>query len=377
MLLQIAEARRMHGTSERDGTVHQVWRQGKEQKVRLNIGKRPDGSPWLSPWIKVEDHHGSLREQQKFHKGQNVKMTTPGADFSQAKVTASGENQAHPEPQHATDYHETSQYASARKRIGPDFEERWMASGGKVSGQDPDKVSTVLERWGAKPQDQEDKNQPWDGPDPDEASPKKRILKWVGDPGNTPNLTGDAIVKQFDKDTKIELTTGSILKKVQSSDGGQMSSPDAGDGTAMQTSTDHIVDGVIGRIIHNTSVGKTTSTVHKNGDITHIIQDISGNITQITQQMNQIIHQVKSGGQSSYILHQAEQIMHQVGQSTLQITSGAININSPSLNLNTSSVTTPSSINIPQVNSSGDAPAVNFLWDISAWFKAELKKMMP
>jgi hypothetical protein len=385
MLLQIAEARRMHGTSERDGTIHEVWRQGNEQKVRLNIGQRPDGSPWLSPWLKVEDHHGSLREQQKFHKGQNVKMTMAGADFSQAKVTPSGENNAHPEPQHANDYHETSQYASMRVRTGPDFEERWLDSGGQVQGgssggqssqqdKDPDKLSTVLTRWGAKPQDQDDKMQPWEGPDPNQSDPKKRHLKWAGEKGNTPTQNGDAIVTQFDKNVKTETTKSTILHKVQSDDGQQMPIPDTGDGTAQRTTSDNMQDADVLRKILDQASGKTTSTHHKNGDITHIVQDAMGNVSRITQQMNQIIHQMQGAdGSFSTILQQGQKIFHQVtdssGTSMLQITGSAITMVSKSINMNTESFSAPSLPPLqPAVSPSGDAPLIVIpqQWSIAA-----------
>jgi hypothetical protein len=380
MLLQIAEARRMHGTSERDGSVHQVWRKGGEQKIRINMGKRPDGSPWLSPWIKTEDHHGSGRKQHKYHKGQNVKLSAAGADFSHAKVTPAGENNAHPEPQHATDYHDTEQFAAKRTRVGPDFEERWMASGGQVQGQDPDKIATVLKRWGAKPDNQNDKGEAWDGPDPNQADPKKRDLNWVGKPGNAPVQNGDHITTQFDKDAKTEHTSGSILKKVQSSDGGQMSTPDTGDGTASRISTDQVQDGNILRKVKDLITGKITSTVHMNGDITHEIQDAQGNLTRITQQLNQMIHQTQSSnGDFSTILHQAGKIFHQVtsgGQtSTLSITGSNIDLNSQSVNVNSNSFSTPTSAPAePTVSSSGDAPLVVIptLWSIEAGLKASM-----
>jgi hypothetical protein len=373
MLMQISEARRMHGTSERDGTVYQVWRQDKEQKVRLTIGTRPDGSPWLSPWLKIEDHHGPARHQHKFFKGQNVKLTTQGADFSQAKITPAGENNANPEPQHATDYHETSQYASSRTRLGPDFEERWLASGAQVSGQDPDKISQALVRWGAKPQAQNDNNEPWDGPDPSQANPQKRHLKWVGSPGNTPQQNGDAITTQFDQNVKTETTATGILHKVQSG-GSAMPIPDTGDGTAQRTTTDNMQDSNILRKIHDLVNQLTTSSQHTSGQVTHIIMDQAGNIATKVLQKNQIIHQLQdANGNFSSILQQAEQVMHQVtgsgGTSTLQITGSAINLNSKSVQINTDTFSTPTTApSIPVVNSSGNAPLVVIptQWSIEA-----------
>lgn len=371
MLLQIAEARRMHGTSERDGTVHQVWRQGKEQKVRLNIGTRPDGSPWLSPWIKIEDHHGPSRKQHKFHKGQNVKMTTPGADFSQAKVTPSGENNAHPEPEHADDIHNTEQYAASRVRTGPDFEERWLASGGQVTGTDPDQVSVVLKRWGAKPQNDNDKGQPWDGPDPNQASPQKRDLKWAGEPGNTPTQNGDAITTQFDQNVKTETTGTGILHKVQSG-GTKMTIPDSGDGSASKTTIDNMKDGNILRKINDLMNQLQTITEHTSGQIAHTIMDQSGAMVTKVMQKNQIIHQIQdSGGNISTILQQAGMQLLQVGSSSIQITDGQININSQSISMNGGDgMSSSSAPSIPSVDSTGNAPLITFAmnWSINSVF---------
>lgn len=391
MLMQIAEARRMHGTSERDGSVHEVYRKDGEQKIRINVGKRPDGSPWLTPWIKIEDHHGALREQHKFHKGQNVKLTAAGADFSQAKVTPAGENKAHPEPDHADDVNQTSQYGKHRSRIGPDFHEHWLAGDsqnmaavpGGTSSQskqvDPDKESVVLNRVGAKPQQQQDKGQPWEGPDPNGGSAKKQRLTWAGTKGNTPTVNGDVIVTQFDKHTKTEHGAGNILNKIQSADGAAMTSPDAGDGSAQKITTDLMQSGIVTRKIHDTVAGKVTSTVHSNGDVTHLIEDLMGNKSKITQQMNQTIHQHQTaGGDFSFILQQSGKIFHQVtsgGQtSTLQISGGAVDINSQSVNINGNSFTTSSTPPAtPVANSSGDAPlfVIPELWSIEAGFVIE------
>lgn len=336
ILYQIAEARRIHGTNERDGTIHQVWRQNGEQKVRVNIGQRPDGSPWLTPWIKLEDHHGSARQQRKYHKGQNVKVSTVGADFSKATVTPHGENTNHPEPKNATDNHESYQFGQRFERSGPDFSERWMADSHALSGStaDPDQVAKVLQRWGAKPQQQQDQNSPWDGPDPNQGSPQKRILSWVGDPGEVPKQNGDAITWQFDKDAKTELTNHNVLRKVQSPDGPPMQSPDAGDGGAQQVSIDHLGNGTLLHQIKTAFGQIITTALHQNGDITHTIQDAQGNTSRITQQANQVIHQLQGANGFSMIIQSAEQIMHQVGNSILQITQGGINIQTPNLNLN-------------------------------------------
>lgn len=237
VLLQLAEARRMHGVNERDGTIDSVWRQDGEQKVRVNIGIRPDGSPWLTPWLKVEDHHGTTRRQRKWHKGMNVKVSTVGADLSQATVTPHGENQGHPEPDHADDYNETEQYARHRSRLGPDFAEHWLANQdqnytqsnstaetsdqgsqdqGQSQAQDPDQLAVVLVRLGQKPQSQQSQSQAWDGPAPSGGSPQKRYMVWAGSAGNVPQQLVDSILHQFNDKTLSRLEDGIITHQVGS-----------------------------------------------------------------------------------------------------------------------------------------------------------------
>lgn len=403
MLLQLAEARRMHGSQDREGTIWQVWRQNKEQKVRVVIGIRPDGSEMLSPWLKVDSHHGTSRTQKKFHKGQNVKLTSVGADFRQAMVSAHGENKDHPEPDHADDIHETSQHGTVRHRTGPDFHESWLSKpGGGFGGgggtgnfnsrlgalpggdlgaagaigtfSDPDKDSHALARMGAAPQKQPDKNEPWDGPSPNGGDPKQQHLHWAGTPGNTPMVKGGSIVSQFDKDAKSEVTMGAVLRKVQSSNGLAMSSPDEGDGSATRTSTDKTTDGKHERQVKDNASGKTSSTVHSNGDISHIVQDLAGNISRITQQMKQTITQMKGAdGSASTLLMQATKMFMQVTQggksSSISITGGAISLNSAAVNVNTDGPSSPASpLTIPSVNANGDAPliAIPTLWQAAA-----------
>lgn len=390
LLLQIAEARRMHGISERDGTIHEVYRKDGEQKVRVNMGMRPDGSPWLSPWLKVEDHHGSARHQKKWHKGMNVKVSTVGADMLKATVKPHGENKDHPEPDHADDKHETEQYDKQRSRRGPDFEERWLAdtsSLGLASGvvgqgqsstnseqKDPDKVSVVLSRWGAKPQDDQDKLQPWEGPPPTGGSAQKRHLTWAGTAGNTPTQNGDAVVNQFDKNVKTEHTADHVLQKVQSNDGQAMPIPDTKDaGSAIQVTINHMVDGVVTHLIHNTALNKVMSAIHTNGSITHTVQDADGNVSTIVQQAQQMIHQIKGQDGFSVITQGSGQIMHQVGSSVLQILNSEINLSASEVNVNgvaISGYTQPPVT--PDAFNGNDPDLLGTLWPIGATLVASV-----
>jgi hypothetical protein len=169
VLHKLAKAAIDNGVSDRMGTVDQVWSQNGEQKVRVNMGIRPDGTPWLSPWLHTEDHRGSHRHEEKYRKGMTVKLSAVGGDFRQATVSPHAENQAHPRPDHADEAHHTYQNDTLRERHGQDFQELWLAkqsedpqNGSKLN--DPDADSAVLVRMGAKPQQQNDTGQPGDGP---------------------------------------------------------------------------------------------------------------------------------------------------------------------------------------------------------------------
>lgn len=375
ILFQLAEARRMHGVSERDGTIDSVFRQNGEQKVRVNIGMRPDGSPWLTPWLKVEDHHGAARHQHKWHKGQNVKVSTVGADLSKATVKPHGENINHKEPDHADDINETSQYAAHRTRTGPDFAEHWLAGVGateqttqSTNSKDPDKVSVVLTRWGAKPPAQPDKLQPWEGPPPTGGDAQKRHMTWAGTAGNTPTQSGDAIVTQFDKNVKTEHTEDHVMQKVQSGGIGQMPIPDSLNASGgVKVTISHLMDGVLTHIVHDTGLNKIVSAIHTDGSITHTVTDAMGNTSTILQQAQQMIHQVQGQDEFSVITQGSGQIMHQVGNSLLQILKSEINISSGNVNVNGQAIQGFSQPPVSPGTTNGDSvPVIGTLWSIEA-----------
>lgn len=380
ILLQLSQARRRQGVSERDGTIHQVWRQNGEQKVRVNIGMRPDGSPWLTPWLKVEDHHGSHRIQRKFHQGMNVKVSTVGGDMRNATVTPHGENVGHPEPDHADDYNETRQYARHRTRIGPDFSEYWLANQDQqyqqellnmagvetsdlgsqdqaASGnQDPDQQGVVLVRTGQKPQQQQSQNGPWSGPPPNGGNPQKRHLIYAGQAGNAPNQSGDAVASVFDTKTKSERTEDHILHVVQSGDGQKFTVPGMPSGINQITS-DFMSDGSIVHTIQSNLFGTITTAIHQNGFITHKIQDMMGNISTFTQQARQMMHMVQGNDGFSLIAQDGKQIMGQVGNTAIQLLQEMMNLNANQININSMGISTFSSPPImPGVNAAGYAP---------------------
>lgn len=97
MLFQMAELRRQAAHSDRVGSVHEI--QG--NKMRVKLGKKKDGTDWLSPWIHTTDHRGGERQKEVYAVGQNVRVAATGADFRQATVSPYAPSQKHPQPDHA------------------------------------------------------------------------------------------------------------------------------------------------------------------------------------------------------------------------------------------------------------------------------------
>jgi hypothetical protein len=97
LLFQVAEHRRQTAHSDRVGTVTEV--QGNKMKVQIGIKK--DGTPWLSPWIHTTDHRGGERQKEVYAVGQNVRVSATGADFRQATISPYAPNKQHAQPDHA------------------------------------------------------------------------------------------------------------------------------------------------------------------------------------------------------------------------------------------------------------------------------------
>lgn len=231
-LFELAEQRRQNGISDRMGTIHQVWTQNGEQKVRVNMGLRQDGTPWLSPWLHTEDHRGAHRHEEKYHKGMNVKLSAVGGDFRQATVSPHGENQAHQRPNHATDTEMAEQYDTLREGHGHDFHEHWLAPQSteaaaqgqqaptQMTEEKKDDVSKaiVLIRIGARPQNEQQQQGAWDGPPTTGGKPKSKLLVWVKGKGQkAPPDIADEIHIQFADKTHTVLTDGQIIHRVGTS----------------------------------------------------------------------------------------------------------------------------------------------------------------
>lgn len=170
MIHQLAEASRKSSMSERVGTVHEVWRKDGIQKIRVQIGLTPDGEPWLTPWMHTEDHRGPHREQEKYHKGQTVKVNAINGDFRQATAGPYHENDKHKEPAHANDDDHTYQYGASRGTQGKDWSEQWLAKAN--DDKDSDKA-LVRVRMGKKPEQKQSQNDGrGEGPKDDEPKPE-------------------------------------------------------------------------------------------------------------------------------------------------------------------------------------------------------------
>jgi phage baseplate assembly protein gpV len=110
VLFQIAEAHRIAASSDRDGYVHEI----QKDKMRICMGIRPDGSPWLSPWVSTSDHRGGSRERDMYKVGQNVRMSSPGGDHRQAIVSPGSESTSFPAPDVADQYLDSNQQPYAK-----------------------------------------------------------------------------------------------------------------------------------------------------------------------------------------------------------------------------------------------------------------------
>lgn len=183
----MAENIRSSAMSDRLGSIAKdgVWSQNGEQKVRVVLGKKTDGTDWLSPWLHTEDHRGSHRQEEKYHAGMNVKISSIGGDHRMGTVSPYTENTKHPPPDHSNDMNGTVQYGALRETHGNDFQEYWLAdnSGGSSSKVTDSDKSLALVRMGAKPQASQAKNKAWDGPDPTGGSPKGLYSVKVGGSG--------------------------------------------------------------------------------------------------------------------------------------------------------------------------------------------------
>lgn len=137
LLHMVSEAHRRVGVADRVGYVKEVKQSGGEQKIRVVMGIKKDGSPWLSPWLHTTDHRGASREQQQFKKGQNVRVSSTDGDFRQATASPAHEGKSFPQPDHAPDIYGDSFQAGKlhKSNIMPDDSEQDQQGGaGKDTG---------------------------------------------------------------------------------------------------------------------------------------------------------------------------------------------------------------------------------------------------
>jgi phage baseplate assembly protein gpV len=107
LIQQVADLERRLAMSHRHGTIDEI----KDGRVRVNMGKKADGSPWLSPWLYQGDtHYGNIREDIPFKKGQNVTLLCPNGDIGQATLLPYAFSNNIHRPDHASDDAKTLQW---------------------------------------------------------------------------------------------------------------------------------------------------------------------------------------------------------------------------------------------------------------------------
>jgi phage baseplate assembly protein gpV len=109
LLFQVAELKRQASYSARMGTIHEI----KGDKMRVNMGLKHNGEPWLGPWVNTTDHRGAETQQEVYKVGQNVEMSALGGDYAQASVAPHGPNEKTPAPSHASEGNSTWQHGDS------------------------------------------------------------------------------------------------------------------------------------------------------------------------------------------------------------------------------------------------------------------------
>ena len=308
LLHEIAELRRQQ--NDRDGVVHKVWSKNGEQKVQVQIGWKPSTNgakpePVLTGFCGTDDMRGPMRTEMKYTKGQPVRVSAVGGNYRNARVSPSQESQKHQRPQHATDYHATSQYDRVRHRYGPDFEEHWIAKKAEddqqqqeeedspeataesseqaeIKPEKKDDVSsaTALFRIGKKPQDQKDKEEPWDGPPmKGDASgkanePKAIATLWTGkrsSGGSTPTAGEDSTPPDVQTES-VHIQHGNKARSVLTDGNVMHSVGDLDDKGELKDAAQAAVHSILGESI-STKVGDQSFAKVMRDGIQHITQN--------------------------------------------------------------------------------------------------------
>lgn len=131
MMYLLAKQQREYGMSTRHGYVHDVQQAGGERKIRVVMGIKADGTPWLSPWLHSEEQRGGTQEQHLVEKGQNVIITNHGGDFRNATFSHGGESQSFPQPSQAPN---VNGYSSEHGKLRTSYNKPSSNGGGGGSG---------------------------------------------------------------------------------------------------------------------------------------------------------------------------------------------------------------------------------------------------
>ncbi len=158
---QIAKLQNQQGMSTRHGYVHEVKDEGGERKVRVVLGIKKDGSPWLSPWLHSEEQRGGTQEQHLVEEGQNVVVSNHGGDFRNATFSHSAENKSFPQPSHAPNVNGyTSEHGKLRTSHNKP-KSNGGGGGGGGGGSDKHYHSVeIMDKAPENPQHQEQSGQP-------------------------------------------------------------------------------------------------------------------------------------------------------------------------------------------------------------------------
>lgn len=160
MMWQMAEHRRITGMGERRGYVHEVKEKDGQRKVRVVMGIKKNGQPWLSPWVHSEEHRGGSRHQALMEKGQNVVVTTHGGDFRNSTLTSSEEGSSFPQPGHASSVNgDTRQIGKVRHSDNKPSSNGGGGGGGGSGSSDHFSESWIAEQDDNPPQHQEQSGQ--------------------------------------------------------------------------------------------------------------------------------------------------------------------------------------------------------------------------
>ena len=98
---RVAEVERRLENTIRRGKVTEV--DPEKGRVRLTVGKGPDGTEQLSPWVPYGQQAGALKVHAPPSKGQNMTIFAPGGDLEQSMALPMTWNDGNPSPSSSGD----------------------------------------------------------------------------------------------------------------------------------------------------------------------------------------------------------------------------------------------------------------------------------